>query len=289
MSKFSERKYNVHKRAERKVLEEVSKRLELALEYKNQGKDVECDQIIDDVSAWLEELIQEPEKSMRTESTTTFDRSVFPQMGGKVAEGKKVILKILTEEEKEEYLNISYTYSFVKGMYETETFREEKWKSFLEETAFVCSIYDKVSSEYIGYCSVKDMAREDWEVAIELKPEFCRQGYGSESLCLLMNAVHRLTGRRHFRARVEIDNHPSQKLMKKLGAKPNGISEFLLHGDDIKEFQMENIGMITDEIREVAVEFGMKAEEIIGYVLEYRFDMETNGCPYFGTTDCCIL
>ena len=32
--------------------------------------------------------------------------------------------------------------------------------------------------------------------------------------------------------------------------------------------------MITDEIREVAVEFCMEAEEMLGYVLEYRFDVE---------------
>ena len=32
--------------------------------------------------------------------------------------------------------------------------------------------------------------------------------------------------------------------------------------------------MITDEIREVAEEFCMEAEDLLGYVLEYRFDME---------------
>ena len=32
--------------------------------------------------------------------------------------------------------------------------------------------------------------------------------------------------------------------------------------------------MITDEIRNVAEEFCMEAEDILGYVLEYRFDAE---------------
>ena len=112
------------------------------------------------------------------------------------------------------------------------------------------------------------------ELAIELKSEECHKGYGTEALSLLMNALYKLTGRRYFRARVEIDNHASQGLMKKLGAAPNGISEFLLHGEDIEKFQEENKENITDEIRDVAAEFCMDAEDILGYVLEYRFDVE---------------
>lgn len=62
--------------------------------------------------------------------------------------------------------------------------------------------------------------------------------------------------------------------MKKLGAYPNGISEFLLHGEEIEKFQAEHKDMITDKIRSVAAEFCMEAEDILGYVLEYRIDME---------------
>lgn len=62
--------------------------------------------------------------------------------------------------------------------------------------------------------------------------------------------------------------------MKKLGATPNGISEFLFHGKETEKFQEENMENITDEIREVAAEFCMDAEDILGYVLEYRFDVE---------------
>ena len=112
-------------------------------------------------------------------------------------------------------------------------------------------------------------------MAIELKTEACHKGYGTEAVRLLMQALYRLAGRRYFRVRVEIDNHASQGLMKKLGAVPNGISEFLLHGEELEKFQEEYKDMITDEIREVAAEFCMEAEEMLGYVLEYRFDVET--------------
>ena len=145
---------------------------------------------------------------------------------------------------------------------------------FIVQHQFVCSIYDKESGEYVGYCSIKSLVKDDWELAIELKPNDCHKGYGTEALILLMQAMHRFAGRRYYRARVEIDNHASQGLMKKLGATPNGISEFLLHGEEIERFQKENKDLITDEIRAVAAEFCMDAEEILGYVLEYRLDVE---------------
>ena len=76
-----------------------------------------------------------------------------------------------------------------------------------------------------------------------------------------------------YRIRVEIDNHASKGLKKKLGAVPNGISEFLIHGQEIEKFQEEHKDMITDEIRAIAADFCMEAEDILGYMLEYRFDV----------------
>lgn len=162
--------------------------------------------------------------------------------------------------------------------YKEKSFRKDMWKEFISDNAFVCSIYDKTSGDYVGYCSIKNLSKDDWELAIELKSDECHKGYGTEALTIFMESVHKLTDRRFFRVRVEIDNHTSQGLMKKLGATPNGISEFLLHGEAIEKFQEEHKDMITDEIRKVATDFCMDAEDILGYVLEYRFDMVKKDC-----------
>lgn len=275
MGKVAEIRRDIRKKAEKEVLNEVVKRLEDALEFKNQGKEEEGDKIVKDMINWLEKITDEAGNKVNEPNIeNSIERASFPQMGEIVAVGDSVILRIVEEAEKEKYLNVTYEYSVMKGMYKDESFRETTWKEFLSDNAFVCSIYNKISSEYIGYCSIKDMGKPEWELAIELKSEFCKQGYGTESLMLLMKSVHNLTGRRFFRARVEVDNYASQRLMRKLGAVPNGISEFLLHGEEIDKFQMEYKDMITDEIREVAEEFCMEAEDLLGYVLEYRFDME---------------
>lgn len=275
MGKITESKHHMQEEANQAVVEETLRRLEIALELKKQGKEDEGDKALDDIKDWLEEMIQGMEREAESEEQPVGSRSSLPQSGEVVAEGKKVILGVLKEDEKEKYLAVSFAYSYMKSAYNEEKFREATWDDFLSNRSFVCSIYEKVSREYVGYCSIKSLVKNDWELAMELEPDACHKGYGTEALLLFMELIHRLTGTRFFRARVEIDNHVSQGLMKKIGATPNGISEFLLHGEDIEKFQKKHKDMITDEIRAVAVEFCMEAEDILGYVLEYRIDWET--------------
>lgn len=275
MGKILEAKRKFEKKAEQAIIQDVIKQLEIAIELKEQGKEADGDKIVNDMIARLEEKIQKIDNQMQPEECQEIDRKIFPQSGDVVAEGEKVILSVIKEDERENYLAVSYEHSSLKASYKDETFREETWREFISENSFVCSIYDKKTKEYVGYCSIKNLAKADWELSIELKSDKCHKEYGTESLNILMDTLHKLTGKRYFRARVEIDNYESQGLMKKLGAKENGISEFLLHGEEIERFREENKGMITEEIRNVAQEFCMEAEDILGYVLEYRFDRQT--------------
>ena len=273
MGKFIEKQQKFIAESDKAILRKVEGRLEKALELKEQGEDDACEQVMEDMRLWLENKIEQLEQEQKRDIIENWDRSVFPKVGEQLVEGNRVLLQVLREEEKEQYLAVKYEYSPLKRAYKDEEFREEVWNDFISESAFVCSIYEKDSNEFVGYCSIKDLSKKEWELAIELKSDKCHKGYGTEALNLFMQAVHKLTGRRFFRVRVEIDNHASQGLMKKLGAYPNGISEFWLHGEEIERFQEEYKYMITDEIRNVAEEFCMDAEDILGYVLEYRFDM----------------
>ncbi len=274
MGRIIEQKYKIQKRADHAILEEALRRVELAEELKKQGKDAECDQVMKDMRVWAEKLIRDGKGTTEEKQPPVDERSSLPQAGEVLVEGEKLVLSVIKEDEKEKYLSISAEYSYMKKVFEEEEFRETLWNDFLSDSAFVCSIYEKKSREYVGYCSIRNLLKKDWELAIELQPDACHKGYGTEVLTLLMQALNKLTGRRFFRARVEIDNHASQGLMKKLGAAPDGISEFLLHGEEIERFQEEYKEMITDEIRAVAKEFCMDAEDILGYVLEYRLDVE---------------
>ncbi len=138
----------------------------------------------------------------------------------------------------------------------------------------MCAIYSR-DGIYLGYCGIKELVAEDWEIAIEINPEFCGKGYGTESIMLLMKKVAEITGQRFFCAKVDIDNYASQAIMRKAGGYPDGLVEFMLHGEDIVLFQKESRHLTNDKIREVAYEFCVNPEDLIGYVLKYRFELKT--------------
>lgn len=254
---------------------DVLAQLQEAIQLKENGKDAEGDAVVNNLKAELDRKIKEGEKRLKaTEpSSRVMDRSVLPGYGEEFCENDKVLLRVICTEEREDYLAVSFEYSCMKSFFKDDSFKDELWNDFMNPKAFVCTIIDKQTGSYVGYCSIKNLQQEDWELSIELDSQWCHKGYGSTALSIFMKKLALLTKNRFFRARVDIDNVASQSLMKKLGAYPNGVSEFMLHGKNLEEFKKDNIDMINDRIREVAEEFCMEAEDILGLVLEYRFDM----------------
>jgi RimJ/RimL family protein N-acetyltransferase len=148
----------------------------------------------------------------------------------------------------------------------------DMWETHIAENTANYSIFDKTSGEYVGYCGIKNLTQDNWEIAIGLLKKFQGKGYGYNALVLMFNALKNLTGTRVYRSRVDSDNYASQGLMKKLGARPNGISEMFLHGDELIRFQEENKDLIDDRIIGVANEFGVAPIDLLGHVLEYRIE-----------------
>ena len=110
---------------------------------------------------------------------------------------------------------------------------------------------------------------------------------------MFLKKVATLTGKQFFRARVDIENVASQAMMRKLGAYPNGVSEFLLYGQLLEEFKSENIDKIDDNIRNIACEFKMTPEDIyaVGRVAQSQLGyLETidyiRHPSYGGKTEC---
>jgi hypothetical protein len=60
--------------------------------------------------------------------------------------------------------------------------------------------------------------------------------------------------------------------MKKIGARPDGISEMFIHDEELKRFQDEHKDLIDEKIISVADEFCVEPIDLIGHVLEYRID-----------------
>lgn len=204
-----------------------------------------------------------------------FDKSILPKNGKCLAENDRVVLRAISDEDYEDYMEVSYECSIMRGAFKEDAFKKDLWESFLADTAANFSIFDKATGEYVGYCGIKNINVENWELAIELLKKYRHQGYGYHALVAMLNALMERTGKIAYRSRVDSDNYASQNLMKKLGAKPNGISEMFIHGEDLRKFQEENKVLIDDKLRKLANEFDVAPIDLIGHVLEFRIDWKS--------------
>ena len=200
------------------------------------------------------------------------NRTSLPKDGMILAENDDILLRAVSEGQKDYMFRVSYECSFCKHEFENDTYRKYLWEEFISENVANYCIYINDTKDFIGYCGIKDLTREIPELAIELLSKYRNHGYGFQALSLLMDQFSVITGEKIFRTRVEVDNYASQSLHRKLGAVPNGLSEFLLHGEDLIRYQNENQYLIDDNIRKLAVDFEVDPIEILGHVLEYKIE-----------------
>lgn len=183
----------------------------------------------------------------------------------------RITLRRVRAEDREKYIEVQRENTIMPFMFKDEGFVESLWKMHIESTALMCSVVGSGNREYMGYCGIKNVCAEKWEVAIELLKEHTGQGIGTLAVRGLLDAVVRRCGVTEFRIRIDPDNYASQGMFEKLGALPNGISEFLLHGaEDIRDCEEENLGDIDEGLVAVADKFHVEPQVLLSHVLEYK-------------------
>lgn len=269
---IASRRYTNSQLKAQAMYEDMLEQLEKAIALKEEGLTVESDAVMDMLSDKLSDIVSKYDDSVENKCDMNFNKSILPQKGSILAEDEKVVLKAVSDEDYSDYMKVSYECSVMKRAFKEEAFKKDLWESFLEDTAANYSIFDKVTGEYVGYCGIKNLKVENWELVMELLEKYQCQGYGYHALVVMLNALTALTGRTIYRSRIDSDNYASQNLMKKLGAKPNGISEMFIHGEELQKFQEENSNLIDDKLRALADEFNVAPIDLIGHVLEFRID-----------------
>lgn len=276
-NKLVQERYKFAARREKKVLEDILAKLQQAVEYSDAGNEDEAEAIRQGLVDSLDNQIKKYEqKECVTKNHAYFDRSVLPEKGYNLGENDMVILRAASNLDYEGYMAVSYECSVMKSAYKEDKFKKDLWESFIEDNTANFSILDKKSGQYIGYCGIKDLSSDRWEIAIELLEKFRRKGYGYNALIVMLDSLSNLTGEVVYRIRVDVDNYASQGLMKKIGARPNGISEMFIHGEELERFQEENKKLIDDKIKEIAEEFCVNPIDLLGRVLEYKLEWKKN-------------
>ncbi|MGN0711906.1 MAG: GNAT family N-acetyltransferase [Anaerovoracaceae bacterium] len=188
------------------------------------------------------------------------------------AEKQDVLLCSLREEDRKDYIRLKKENAITPRAYEMKGFEDLLWEDMKNEKAFYTTIRRKSDDRYMGYCGIKNTQKEEWELGIEMLKEFQNYGYASQSLRLFMETVAKITGIFSFKALVAGENIASQRMCEKLGGVPSGIAEYLLHDQKyMEEYERENAGKVTEQIKEAAYKFGVAPEKLLTHVLVYRF------------------
>lgn len=248
---------------------------ELALLEKLGGdgkKVVTKEEILRVVKEKEKELLEEIRYlEMKEEALTGggYDRSLFDK--NILCEDSGIILRKPVDNDLEPYYFLKKEYAYMKSPFAKPEYKNKLWQEYLSEESLYYTIAGRADNVFIGYCGVKNLKRKIWEIAIELKSECCHQGYGYRALKMYLETVANISDRHEFASRVDADNIASQNLMEKLGFRPYGLSEFLLHREeDQLAAEEEYKDKLDDRYMTLAKKFGVEPEKLLSHVLEYR-------------------
>ena len=227
----------------------------------------------EDVKQILNERVEKLQETIDSETTA---KDVMVQMINDFWEKNNaewvqngITLRKINATDKDKFIDLEIENSAMPDSYQKESFRNAMWQSHNSNTAIIFTI--EKDGEYVGYGGIEDVTKNDWEISIELLRKFHRQGIGYAAISMMLDIIKDKLGVTEFRVRMFSDNIASRKLFEKLGAVPNGISEYLIHNKkDIHDFEEQYLHTITDDLREVAKRFNVEPRQLLSHVLEYR-------------------
>lgn len=188
------------------------------------------------------------------------------------AESARIRLCKHVEADRTLYIKLQKENTIMPRAFNTDGYEDMLWDDMTEEKAFYTAIRRKEDNAYIGYCGIKNIHKDEMELAIELLKEYHHKGYGSEALRLFMETVYESAGIKTFKALVDGENVASQAMCERIGGLPSGITEHMLHDQQyMLKYEEEYANEITEQLRDVACKFGVEPKKLLTHVLVYRF------------------
>lgn len=247
-----------------KKLESIREQLELS-----DGKVLE--EIMRELESTLDSIVSDYKEESRKEAYSFEEERKMPVF----AYNESIALCGIREEDRVPYLKLQKENSIMPAAYHMEGFEDLMWESILEEQSFHVVIRRRDDGAFVGYCGIKNIRKETWELEIEILKEFQNQQYGRQALNLFMSKVYECSDESEFIARVDGENIASQKMCEAIGAIPDGITENLLHDEEYMESYEEKYSHeVTNTMRRAAEKFGVEPPKLLTHVLKYRFDLK---------------
>lgn len=255
---------NVKRAMAKAMMDEILRLIDL-----NEGKPITQEEIV----AHMNQFIADPpaekvEKLVNDDAVGQKLKNQFWSLGNISCKNGELLLRDVLDSDKDGYLQLQQAYSSLRSLLQDVCYCEKIWRDHTDHTALLLSI--EKDGEYLGYCGIKDLSKEQWEIAIELLPKWTHQGIGSSVIPAMLDALKNRLSADNFRIRIDPTNTASQGLFEKLGAKPNGISKFILHNEEeIRQCEDANLHLIDDTLIAVATKFEVEPRKLLSHVLEY--------------------
>lgn len=179
-----------------------------------------------------------------------------------------ITMRRVQQSDHEGYFAIQQAYSATAYMLKNPAYCDMLWDEHISSKGLTMTILRY--GNYIGYCGINNILKENWEIGIELLPEYTGQGVGYCAISKMLNKIHERLGRDFFIARIDPRNIASQKLFGKLGALPDGITADWTENESIMlQCEEEHLDQIDEELINIAKKFNVAPRKLLSHVLKY--------------------
>lgn len=146
--------------------------------------------------------------------------------GGIFLQTEKYILRRVLQEEKEQYEVLAQAENpdFLQA---SDSVSALAWDELLSEDHLTCSILQKSTEAFCGFCQLQRIFSNIPELGIDLLPEYHKKGVAAEVLSPFLTQAKKLLKNDYFYSKIQKTNIPSQKLAEKIGGVCIGTKSLL--------------------------------------------------------------
>lgn len=134
-------------------------------------------------------------------------------------ETKRLLVRSLTEGDKEPYMDLRQNTSDFRSMYiKDPAFRESEWENELNgKDDIYMSVFLKESGTFVASASFQNYRKRFIELGFDVVKEYRNQGFGTELLKSLIERANLLFPRAKLKAKTRKNNTICQKLLEENG------------------------------------------------------------------------
>ncbi|MDO4757398.1 MAG: GNAT family N-acetyltransferase [Parabacteroides sp.] len=195
---------------------------------------------------------------------------------GIFAENSEYYLRAILPSDRTDYINI------FKGKPEWEDLlsnpelntEERLWNTFNNPETLNLIIIRKQDGVFCGFCGLQQYAiSETPELSIEVVECYQNQGVGTAALRLLIQKFAAISDIRALISKVSCGNIASQRLMRKLGGRADGVTLFPGISEEVAQMMEEREYPLPENAEALAEEFGTTPRQLKSHVLVFRFSI----------------